>query len=164
MITTLPVVKAKPDDYQSVIDICEEDHRENGQFALSRSKLESKIERILDGHGVIGVIKRSSEIEAIMLLQLSQFWYTDDWCLEEMLNFVRPQFRRSTNAKDMINFAKRCSDEIKLPLVIGVVANERTKPKLELYKRQLGEPVGGYFIHWPHGIAPAQLAASARIA
>jgi hypothetical protein len=30
--------------------------------------------------------------------------------------------------------------------VIGVVSNERTKAKMELYRRQLGEPVGGYFL------------------
>jgi len=149
MIITLPVTKARPSDKEAIIEICKEDHSENGQFALNPSKVEQKVSRILDhGEGVIGLIRRAQEIEAIMLMQISQFWYTDDWCLEEVLNFVRPAYRRSTNAKDMINFAKRCSDEIAIPLVIGVIANERTKPKMELYKRQLGEPVGGYFIYF----------------
>jgi hypothetical protein len=165
MLITSPVRKALLSDKAEVLEICKQDHSENGQFSLSVTKLEDSVNRVLDrNEGVIGVIQRQQQIESIIMLRISQFWYSEDWLLEEYLNYVRPQFRRSTNAKDMINFAKRCSDEIKLPLVIGVVANERTKPKLELYKRQLGEPVGGYFIHWPHGIAPAQLAASARIA
>jgi hypothetical protein len=155
MLITSPVVKAKPSDKEAVIEICKEDYAENGQFSLSPAKLEGLVARILDeGKGIIGLIRRNGEIEAIMLMQITQFWYSDDYCLEEVLNFVRPQFRRSTNAKDMIQFAKRCSDELAIPLVIGVVSNERTKPKLELYKRQLGESCGGYFIYSKRPLTP----------
>jgi hypothetical protein len=148
MLITSPVRKAKPDDRDEVLRICVQDHSENGKFPLSVSKLEKKVSEILDDNaGVIGIIQRQREIEAIMILQLAMFWYTDQWMLEEVLNYVRPEFRRSTNAKDMISFGKRCSDELGIPLVIGVVSNERTKPKLELYRRQLGEPVGGYFMY-----------------
>lgn len=148
MIITLPVTKARPSDKEAVIEICKEDHAENGQFSLSGKKLEQMVSSILEkGEGVIGLIRRTQDIEAIMLMKIANFWYSDDYCLEEVLNFVRPAYRRSTNAKDMINFAKRCSDELGIPLVIGVVSNERTKPKLELYRRQLGEPCGGYFVY-----------------
>lgn len=147
MLITSPVAKAKPADKEAVIEICKEDWEENSQFSLSLPKLQTMVSRILDeGQGVIGLIRKASEIEAVMLLQISQFWYTNDWCLEEVLNFVRPQYRRSTNAKDMIQFAKRCSDELGIPLVIGVVSNERTAAKIALYQRQLGPQVGGYFI------------------
>lgn len=163
MLITSPVVKARPADKEAVIEICREDYRENGQFSLSPPKLEAMVSRILDkGEGVIGLIRRS-EIEAVMLMQLSQFWYTDDWCLEEVLNFVRPQYRRSTNAKDMIQFAKRCSDEIGIPLVIGVVSNERTAAKIALYERQLGKTCGGYFLYSKKPLAPP-LAPQAAIA
>ena len=110
--------------------------------------MERRISDVLDGNaGVIGIIQPKSEIEAIIFLQLGQFWYTEDWTLEETLNYVRPQYRRSTNAKEMIAFGRRCSDELGIALVIGVVSNERTKAKMELYRRQLGEPVGGYFYY-----------------
>lgn len=148
MLVTSPVRKAKPEDRAAVLEICEQDWRENAQFSFSASKVEKKISDILDGHGgVIGVIQRTAEIEAIIITQLGQFWYTEEWCLEEMANYVRPEYRRSTNAKDMILFGKRCSDDLGIPLVIGVVSNERTKAKMELYRRQLGEPVGGYFYY-----------------
>lgn len=147
MLITSPVRKAKPEDRAAVLAICEQDWSENGQFPLSMPKLEQKVSDILDGKGgIIGLIERK-EIEAIMVLEISQFWYTDAWSLGEVLNYVRPEFRRSTNAKDMISFSKRCSDELGIPLVIGVVSNERTKAKLELYRRQLGEPCGGYFLY-----------------
>lgn len=148
-IVTSPVRKALLKDRQQILDMCEENHRENGQFALSMKKVEGMIDRAFNGGGaVIGVVGKDA-IEGMLVLLISQFWYTDDWCLEEIQNYVRPDFRRSTNAKDMIKFGQRCSDEIGIPLVIGVVSNERTRAKMELYRRQLGDPVGGYFLHNP---------------
>lgn len=148
MIITSPVTKAKPSDKDAIIEICREDWEENAQFSLSAEKLERMVSSILDnGQGIIGIIRRNGVIEAVMLLKIIQFWYSEDYCLEETLNFVRPAFRRSTNAKDMIQFAKRCSDELGIPLVIGVVSNERTAAKVALYERQLGKSCGGYFIY-----------------
>src|ERR1700761_8649616 len=155
MLITSPVTRAKPEDREQIIAICKEDWEENSQFSLSEAKLEGLISRILDkGEGIIGIIRRNAEIEAVMLMQISQFWYTEDWCIEEVLNFVRPPYRRSTNAKDMIQFAKRCSDEIGIPLIIGVVSNERTAAKVALYERQLGKSCGGYFIYSKRPLAP----------
>lgn len=156
-IITSPVRKAQIEDRSQILEMCEENHRENGQFSFSRTKVTGMIDRAFTGGGaIIGVVGGHNSIEGMMVLLISQFWYTDDWCLEELQNYVRPEFRRSTHAKDMISFGKRCSDEIGIPLVIGVVSNERTRPKMELYRRQLGDPVGGYFLHRP---TPGMLAA-----
>jgi hypothetical protein len=164
MLITSPVTKARPADRDDVIKICKEDAEENAQFSLSVPKLEAMVSRILDrGEGVIGIIRGLDEIEAIMLMQISQMWFTDEWSLEEVLNFVRPRYRRSTHAKSMIQFAKRCSDEIGIPLMIGVVSNERTAAKMLLYERQLGKPVGGYFLYSKRPLV-APLVAKAAIA
>jgi hypothetical protein len=142
-----PVTRARLCDRDEILEVCKEDWRENSCFSLSEEKLERKIDDILEkGEGVVGIIRRS-EIEAIMIMQISQSWNSTDFCLEELLNFVRPQYRRSTNAKDMIQFAKRCSDELDIPLVIGVVSNERTAAKIQLYERQLGKSCGGVFMY-----------------
>lgn len=149
-IITSPVRKAQLEDRDQIIEMCVENHRENGQFSFAPHKVIGMIDRAFTGGGaVIGVVGAHNSIEGMLLLLISQFWYTDDWCLEELQNYVRPEFRRSTHAKDMIAFGKRCSDEIGIPLVIGVVSNERTRAKMELYRRQLGDPVGGYFLHNP---------------
>lgn len=156
MLTTIPVRKARPSDRDTVLDICRQNHSENGQFGLSMRKVEGMVEKAFSNEGcIIGTVGHGSNIEGIIMLLIAQFWYTDDWCLEEIMNYVLPEHRRSTHAKDMIAFAKRCSDEIRIPLVIGVVSNERTKAKIELYRRQLGEPVGGYFLYPRTGIQPA---------
>lgn len=149
-IATLPVRKATVDLRDPLLQICRENHQENGQFTLSMPKVEAMIDRAFNRQGaIIGVVGGHNRVEGAILLVIGQPWYTDDWCLEEVFNFVHPEFRRSSHAKDMLTFSKRCSDELGIPLVIGVASNERTEAKLRLYRRQLGDPVGGFFIHRP---------------
>jgi hypothetical protein len=158
-LVTSPVRKATLADRPQIMQMCRENHAENGQFSFSESRVAGMVDRAFNNGGaVIGVVG-SNRIEGMILLLISQFWYTEDWCLEELQNYVSPEFRRSTNAKDMIKFGQRCSDEIGIPLVIGVVSNERTKAKMELYRRQLGDPVGGYFLHNPTPTMLASLTA-----
>lgn len=151
ILTTSPVRKATPQDEADIMELCKQNHSENGQFSISLPKVNDMVSRAFNrGGAIIGVVGGPTHrIEGAILLLISQFWYTDDWCLEEVFNYVRPEYRRSTHAKDMISFGKRCSNELKIPLVIGVVSNERTRAKIELYRRQLGDPVGGYFLHRP---------------
>ena len=153
-LVTLPVRKARRYDADQLMQMCKILHAENGQFGLSMRKVEGMVDKAFSNDGcIIGTVGPGDRIEGIIMLLIAQFWYTEDWCLEEIMNYVLPEHRRSTHANDMIAFAKRCSDEIHIPLVIGVVSNERTKAKIELYRRQLGEPVGGYFMHKPAGLA-----------
>lgn len=153
MLVTIPVRKATSNHKSIILDICRQNHEENGQFNLDMGKVEATVDRALHNEGAIGIVGKPDKIEGAILLSIGQFWYTKEYCLEEVFNYVLPEYRKSTHAKDMIKFAIRCSDEIPLPLVIGVVSNERTRAKLELYKRQLGDPVGGYFLHRPMGLA-----------
>jgi len=146
-LTTLPVRKALPRDREPILEICRQNHSENGQFSLSLPKVEAMVDKAFTGGGAVVGLVGDNRIEGAILLLCAQFWYTDDWALEEIFNYVHPDFRRSTHAKDMIQFGKRCSDELGIPLVIGVVSNERTRAKMELYRRQLGDPVGGYFLY-----------------
>lgn len=154
MLITIPVRKAAVRDREPILEICRQNHSENGQFGYSPTKVEAMVDKAFNGGGaIIGLVGGHNRIEGGILLNIGQFWYTDDWCVEEIFNYVHPEFRKSTHAKDMIDFGKRCSDELAIPLVIGVVSNERTRAKMELYRRRLGEPVGGYFIHRPASAA-----------
>ena len=153
MLTVSPVRKALLPDKPQIMEMCRENWADNGQFSLSVGKVEGMVDKAFNGGGAIIGVVGHGRVEGMILLNIGQFWYTEDWCLEEVQNYVRPAYRKSTHAKDMINFGKRCSDELGIPLVIGVVSNERTRAKLELYRRQLGEPCGGYFLHRPAGAA-----------
>ena len=85
-------------------------------------------------------------LEGMICLVPDQLWYSSDWFLNEVFNFVHPDFRRSTRAKGLIAFAKNISDEMNLPLILGVVSNYRTEAKVKLYERQFPK-AGAFFMY-----------------
>lgn len=147
-LITSPVRKATPADAPELMEMCRELHRENAMFAMDETKVSDMLKRAFDGRGaIIGALGPTGEIQGAIYLLVSSFWYSSDWILEELYSFVREPYRRSTNAKELVNFGKRCSDELGIPLVIGVVSNIRTQAKVGLYRRQLSDPVGAYFAY-----------------
>lgn len=149
MIVTSRVRKADRSDAPELMAMCRELHTENGIFSMSDQKVWSYLEKAFNRQGaVIGVIG-TTHLEASICMIISNFWYSEDWHVEELWNFVRPQHRKTDNAKELIAFGQRCADEIGIPLVIGVMSNERTEAKVRLYRRKLGEPSGAFFVY-PH--------------
>lgn len=108
--------------------------------------------------GILGVIGEPGDIKAMIFLLISKFWYTREHHLEELFNFVRPDVRQAAgNSKDgyafqMIEFAKKCADEIRIPLTIGILTNQRMEGKVRLYRKRLGVPAGAWFVHFPDGL------------
>lgn len=138
---------ATHDDEDELVAQCRRLHEENGLMEMSERKVRDMLRRSFDRMGgIIGVIGKPGEIEASIALSIGQIWYSDEWFLEELFNHVLPEYRRSTNARDLIVFAKNCADEIGLPLLIGVLSNDRTAAKVRLYERQLGTPSGAFFL------------------
>jgi hypothetical protein len=50
-----------------------------------------------------------------------------------------------------LHFAKWASEESGYPLFIGVISNEHTQRKVQLYQRQFSDPVGNFFLFDPTG-------------
>ena len=147
-IITSRVRKATRADEPELMQLCRDLHAENAMFSMDEGKVAGMLERAFKNQGaVIGVLGSTGVIEGAIFMLISSFWYSNDFCLEELFSYVKPEFRRSTNAKELVNFGKRCSDELGIPLVIGVVSNIRTEAKVGLYKRQLADPVGAYFAY-----------------
>lgn len=148
MLTTSPVRKAGPADKPELMELCRALHSENAMFSMNDAKVAQMLDRALNGQGaIIGALGPTGSVQGAICLLITSFWYTDEWCLEELYSFVLPEHRKSENAKHLITFAKRCSTELQIPLVIGVVSNIRTQAKVGLYKRQLSDPVGAYFAY-----------------
>lgn len=125
-------------------------HAEGGVMPLDQMEASQMFHRAFNRQGgILGVIGESGDIKAMIYLLMSKFWYTTHWHLEELFNFVRPDMRKSKEnyARRMIQFAKECSVEIGLPLTIGVLTNQRMEGKVRLYQRELGVPVGAWFMH-----------------
>lgn len=148
-MTHTPFVrKADIRDEPELMAMCLELHRENGLFTMSEDKVREHLRRAFLRQGaMIGVIGDRGRIEGSIYLMIADFWYSEDWHLAELWSYVLPQYRKSNNAKELINFAKRCSDELKVPAVIGIISNDRTKAKVQLYQRQLGTAAGAFFLY-----------------
>lgn len=135
---------AGPDDYQELFRISCLLHRENGQHAFSEEKSKAFIWAGCNhDNAIVGVIGPSSDIKAMIYLQIQTIYYSDEFQLGEAFAYVRPDARKSDFAKRLIEFAKKCSEETGLDLMIGIISDHRLAAKKRLYDRQL--PVGGTF-------------------
>lgn len=135
-------------------------HEEGGLLPLNEECAKQTFDRAFYRRGgIIGVIGEPGNIKAAIYLLITRFWYTLDNHLEEIFNFVHPEHRKSDYAKRLIAFAKECSDEIGIPLMIGVLTNHRLESKVRLYRRSLGNPAGAFFVYnanWPNAQPPSE--------
>ena len=139
---------ATPDDEQECTKLLTMLHAEGGLMPLNMPMAQQMFGRAFHRNGaILGVIGEPGDIKAMIFLLISRFWYTEHFHLEELFNFIRPDARKSDYASRMIDFAKKCADETKLPLVIGVLTNSRMEGKVRLYRRKLGYPAGAFFVH-----------------
>ena len=122
-------------------------HEENGLFEMDNDSVREMVRKVLNReNGIIGVIDGEEEIEAAVCLVIDKLWYAKTWCLNDVFNFVAPKYRRSTRAKFLISFAKSYSDQVGIPLLMGIVSNVRTEAKIKLLERQL-QKAGAFFIY-----------------
>lgn len=140
---------ARPDEGDVLYALLMGLHEENGQAPLDPVKTRVEIENMLDPKiGIIGVIDGPDGLEGAVGMILTSWWYTSRPHLSEVFNYVRPDRRKSTHAKHLIEFAKWCADDLGIRLYMGIVTTERTEAKERLYRRQLAH-IGGYFMHEP---------------
>jgi GNAT superfamily N-acetyltransferase len=144
-----PAVRlATMDDLEDLLSMGRELHKENGLLNLDEALIrQGALDAINGNHSVVGVIGPTGHMEGAIHLAFRRFWYTSDWHLEELWAYVRPQYRRSTNAKALVQYAKHCAETLKVPLLIGILSNTQTEAKVALYRRQLGAPSGAYFLY-----------------
>ena len=154
------VMKAGLGDEEAIFSTLCRLHEENGMWPMNPEKVRNEI--ILSTRGgsigsIIGLIKgKTGTIEGIVWLLLSDTWYTDWVSFNERLLYVVPEFRRSTHAKRLVQFAKWCSDQVtdklpkgpgqqdEIPLLIGINTFKALEPKMRLYQRQF-QQIGALF-------------------
>ena len=122
---------------------------ENGMFPLDEECVLEMFNRVLKKkEGVIGVIKGDKgDVRAALYLLITRYWYTKQLHIEELYNFVDFPFRRTNYADALLRYAIHCQKELKIPLIIGVLAGSRMEAKVRLYRRRLGMPSGAFFVH-----------------
>lgn len=132
-------------------------YEENALFAMSPVKVrqtiaagcaryKGKLGERGGPQGIIGVIEQDGKIVASIGAGFTTFWYTEAWMLSEFWNHVHPDHRTSNHANDLIDFGKWCSEQLGIPLHMGIISTHRVKGKVRLYQRKI-RYMGGYFMH-----------------
>ena len=151
MTENLVVRIGTPEDVHAMMDLAMMACDENGFVNPDKEKLLSEIwQGLVRNHGIVGIIgKPGEQIEGAVLLRIGAMWYSHDLVVEEKAIFVHPDYRKSKNgrAKALCEFSKQVSNELGIPLMIGVLSNHRTQAKVRLYERQFGPPSGAFFLY-----------------
>jgi N-acetylglutamate synthase-like GNAT family acetyltransferase len=154
MADEIHVRVATPKDFEGVMALAAQVSRENGIFEPTLEMVASDIWAALNhDHGIIGVIGPMGGIlEGFVLLRIGNTWYSQSEIIEEKTVFVSPKFRsaKGGRARKLCEFSKKVADELELPLLIGILSNQRTKGKVEMYKRVFGDPAGAFFLYGAH--------------
>jgi hypothetical protein len=143
---------ATPDDLDGIMELARLVNEENGVFRMNEKKVVQMLWPALTRTGgICGIIgNRGESLTGLVLLRISSYWYSDDQFLEEMCVFVHPNHRwgkKGHRARKLCEFAKKCSEELNMPLMIGVLSNTRTESKVKLYSHHFGEPAGAFFLY-----------------
>jgi len=146
-----PIRVATPDDVDDIMELALSACDENGFVQPRPEKLLQEIWPALNlDKGVVGVIKKEGyKPEGAVLLRVGTMWYSDKEVLEEKAIFIHPDYRHAKGgrARRLVEFSKQVSDELGIPLIIGVLSNQRTEAKVRLYERQFGKPTGAFFLY-----------------
>lgn len=151
-----PLRIAGPEDFQELFRVSCFLHSENGQHVFSEEKCRHVLWRGCNqNNAIIGVIGSSTDIKAMIFLSLEPVYYSDEYQLVELFNFVRPDCRTHGYAARMLRFAKGLADETGLDLLIGIISDIRLEAKIRLYDREL-KKAGAFFTYRPERIAAEQ--------
>ena len=139
-------------DVEDLMKMCREMHDENFVLPMDDSKVRELLvsatrPEIEQRRGVIGIIGERGQMQASIGLVFESTWYSSDLCLFDAWTFVRPDHRSSTASHDLIAWAKSIRDHFATPLMIGILSNHRTEAKVRLMRRQMGQPVGAFFMY-----------------
>ena len=139
-----------PDDVHGMMDLALAACEENGLTRPNPEKLLHEIWSSLNlHHGIVGIIgEQGKPLEAAVLLRCEALWYSDDLVLNERAVFVAEPFRQAKGgrASKLIDFAVAAAQKLEMPLVVGVLSNQRTEGKVKMYGRKLGDASGAYWI------------------
>lgn len=140
-----------PEDLDGCMELALMACRENGFINPNPNKFLQDFWAALNTqNGIVGLIgEEGGKIEAGILLRIGTMWYSDDPVLEEKAIFIHPEYRsaKGGRARRLCEFAKRSSEKLGIPLIIGVLSNHRTEAKVRLYERQFGRPTGAFFLY-----------------
>jgi len=153
-----------PADVHDMMELARLATEENGLVKPNKIKLLQDIWAALNlERGIVGIIGEPGTVpEAAILLRIDEIQYGDDPCILEKAIYVHPDFRsaKGGRAAKLCDFALDMQKQFDMPLVIGILSNDRTEAKVRLYERKFGHAHGAYWIigaktgQWVGEVAP----------
>ena len=116
---------------------------------LSVARATDTLKRGLDKTTGRLVVIEGREIEGAWGTVIGPLWGSDMLVMMDFIMFVRPQYRRSTHAKRLMQAAKTASIQLGMPLIMGHGCPADSERKRALYQRQFGPSVGAFFVFDP---------------
>lgn len=140
------------DDFPELMRLAIDATRENAFVEPNEMMLAEHMYAALSRNmGIAGVIGGGpgEKLEGAIVLRIGPVWYSPEPILEEKAIYVAPEFRaaKGGRARKLAEWAKGVSENLGIPLAIGVLSNTRTEAKIRLYERVFGAPAGVYFLY-----------------
>lgn len=151
MAEELKVWVGRPEDVDDIMELALAACSENGFVEPNPMKLLGEIWPALNrDKGIVGIVGvPGQKPQGAILLRIGNIWYSDAAILEERAVFIHPDYRsaKGGRARKLCEFGKKVSDDLGIPLTIGVLSNQRTEGKVRMYERIFGRPSGAYFLY-----------------
>lgn len=156
---------ATRDDAEEIVALCIAYHQETSHLTLSGRKVREVLEEAFRQKGtIIGVLGDMGHIRGCTCLRITQLWYSEDWILSDFFSYVKPEYRKSSDGADLVEFAKDCAERLKLKLFISNASTVNTEAKVRLLERRIGKPTGTLFIYDAAQPSSAPLCAQSLVA
>lgn len=136
---------AVPEDEEALLALLMDDLKVNAEHMAVISD-ERVLFHIQSGTrrrgGIVGVIGPVGAPVACVILVPFQPWWSNSWWLQEVVNYVHPDHRRSSYVDALLDFVKWSSDDMtkgfgyRVPVLCGVLGAWRVRAKMALYARK----------------------------
>lgn len=144
------------EDERDIWPMLETAYHENGHMfaALDPDRAQEHMRAGTRRKGaIVGVIDNDNglPVATIGLIPM-QWWWSKQFFIQDLWNYVRPEYRKSNMANDLATFSKWCVDEwargfgYPVYLITGVQSIHRTREKVRLLRRHYNE-IGASFIY-----------------
>ena len=157
---TLNIRIAGPEDLDELMELSMLACADNGFLEPDTGKLLQAIWPALhQDHGLVGAIDEDGVITGAILIHIGQMWYSSQNMCEEKAIFIHPSYRvaKGGRAARLCEFSKKVADTLGMPLLIGVLSNQRTEAKVKMYERKFGSPAGAFFLYNARTGSPSAL-------
>lgn len=142
---------ATRDDAAGLLGLLRQMHREVGIGILHEGKAVPVGMRMIDDPDcTVFLVKLGNDIIGSAALRLADYmWYSRDLFLVDQWFYVRPGEKRAASALILMNAAKRLSQRLEVPLVLGLLGAGQLERRIRFFDRHGMDRIGGMLVWHP---------------